>query len=174
MLGADRRSPRRVADARGVDGICLLEAMKRTASTEVDGQKPRRTKGVTDLARRDFSLRLERGTVPPFGTFGTLLQLSLGLQVPRQVFGPPKATPNTFLEGTWSPRVYIRATSPTGSSAQPPQPAYPKLPNPRLERCARATIPRLSTGLSPAFPRTRYISSKGRALASGSIDRISG
>ena len=28
-----------------------------------------------------------------------------GLQVPPQkVFGPPKPTPNTFLEGTWSPR----------------------------------------------------------------------
>ena len=30
---------------------------------------------------------------------------SLGLQVPRQkVFGPSKPTPNTFLQGTWSPR----------------------------------------------------------------------
>ena len=31
---------------------------------------------------------------------------TLGLQVPPQkVFGPSKPTPNTFLEGTWSPRV---------------------------------------------------------------------
>ena len=33
---------------------------------------------------------------------------TLGLQVPPQkVFGPFKPTPNTFLEGTWSPRVYV-------------------------------------------------------------------
>ena len=32
---------------------------------------------------------------------------SLGLQVPPQkVFGPSKPTPNTFSEGTWSPRAY--------------------------------------------------------------------
>ena len=30
---------------------------------------------------------------------------TLGLQVPPQkVFGPSNPTPNTFLEGTWSPR----------------------------------------------------------------------
>ena len=34
-----------------------------------------------------------------------MLLYSLGLQVPPQkVFGPSKPTPNTFLEGTWSPR----------------------------------------------------------------------
>ena len=33
---------------------------------------------------------------------------SLGLQVhPQKVFGPSKPTPNTFSEGTWSPRGYV-------------------------------------------------------------------
>ena len=79
-------------------------------------------------------------TYPPFVFPGTpdndswdchigLGRLSLGLQVPPQkVFGPSKPTPNTFLEGPWSPRVYERDQVLVVSAISAPTPHRSSMP----------------------------------------------